>query len=560
MAEPHPYCDGPRPWHRHYNAGVDPFLVPRRETVTEMMSASYERFADTVFIEYYGQQITYAAMRDRVAQAAAALRAAGIARGDRVALHLPNCPWHPIFFFATLAAGGVVTHLSPLDAEEEIRHKLEDSGAKLVISLSTPEFAGRFAGLIGQGACPPVVLCPDPVSAQGRDCPIGPGCIEAGAFLAPHEGAAYAPEAVTPDDLALLQFTGGTTGLPKAAQLTHFNLTATSQIYTEMSKGEPSAAPGRASLQYSPLFHIMGLSSGMLKRAREGGTLCLRLRFDPVSCLDEIERLRIASLGGVPTLWIALLQVPGIETRDLSSLEYAGSGGAPLPVEVYSRIKALTGLKLRGGWGMTETAPAGTAVPASMPDSKLGTIGVPLCGLDIRIVDVDDPQRDLPPGEPGEMLIRGPNVMTGYWQRPDETREAFVDGWFKTGDIGYMDEDGWFFLVDRKKDLILSGGFNVYPLVIENAVHQHPSVSEAIAIGVPDPYRGESAKVFVVLNRGAERFTLEELQDFLAEKLGRHEMPRHLEFREELPHTPVGKPWRRKLAEEERARLAEAQA
>lgn len=545
---------GSRPWHRHYAPGVSTDFMPPETTLVEMATGAFENHSDRVLIEYYGQSFTYAQMRALVARGAAALRARGIQKGDRVALHLPNCPWHPIFFYGAITAGAVVTHLSPLDADREIAFKVKECGAKLVVSLTTPEFRRHFEPLLISGEVPDLVLCPDPVSAKGRDCPVLAGAIPLETFWAGHEGAAYEPEQVTPDDIALLQFTGGTTGLPKAAMLTHRNLTAAVHMYHEGMKLEPNSGPGKPALIYSPLFHIMGLTTALLKRTFEGGTLHLRLRYDPDEAVREIEEKRICSFGGVPTLWIALLQVPGIEKRDLSSLKYAASGGAPLPVEVYQRVKQLTGLKLRGGWGMTETSPAGTNVPMGMPDNKLGTIGIPLPGVDLKIVDVNDPYRELAPGERGEMAISGPNVTKGYWKRPDENAAAFCDGWFLTGDIGYMDQDGYFYLVDRKKDMILSGGYNVYPVVIENAVHQHPDIAEAMAIGVPDAYRGESAKVFVRLRAGAGQFTLDELQAFLSDKLGRHELPRFLEFRDELPHTPVGKADRKALKAEEAAR------
>lgn len=545
---------GSRPWHRHYGPGVSTDFVPPETTLVEMVTGAFETHSDRVLIEYYGQSFTYAEMRTLVARVAAALRARGIQKGDRVALHLPNCPWHPIFFYGAITAGAAVTHLSPLDADREIAFKVKECGAKLVVSLTTPELCRHFEPLLASGEVPDLVLCPDPVSAKGRDCPVQEGAIPLEVFWAEHEGAPYEPETVTPDDIALLQFTGGTTGLPKAAMLTHSNLTAAVHMYHEGMKLEPNSGPGKPALIYSPLFHIMGLTTALLKRTFEGGTLHLRLRYDPDEAVKEIEEKRICSFGGVPTLWIALLQVPGIEKRDLSSLKYAASGGAPLPVEVYQRVKQLTGLKLRGGWGMTETSPAGTNVPMGMPDNKLGTIGIPLPGVDLKIVDVDNPHRELAPGERGEMAISGPNVTKGYWNRPDENAAAFCDGWFLTGDIGYMDEDGYFYLVDRKKDMILSGGFNVYPVVIENAVHQHPDIAEAMAIGVPDAYRGESAKVFVRLRAGAGQFTLDDLQAFLSDKLGRHEIPRFLEFREELPHTPVGKADRKALKAEEASR------
>ncbi|MBX6745954.1 MAG: AMP-binding protein, partial [Acetobacteraceae bacterium] len=253
----------------------------------------------------------------------------------------------------------------------------------------------------------------------------------------------------------------------------------------------------------------------------------------------------------------ALANHPDIDRRDLSSLRNVSSGGAALPVEVAARFERLTGKRLGGGWGMTETSPAGTVMP-SRPDAPVrpGSIGVPIPGIEMRVVAMDDPRRVLPPGETGEIAIRGPNVMKGYWRRPEETAAAFVDGFFLTGDIGRMAPDGFFYLTDRKKDMILSGGYNVYPRVIEEAVHEHPDVVECAVIGIPDPYRGQSAKVFCTLRLGAAPLTLEALREFLAERLGKHEMPVALEVRESLPKTPVGKLSKLALMEEEQARRA----
>ena len=545
-----------RPWHSSYPEGVDPHFTPKPDSLTNILHRCYLQHADLLMIEYYGQRFTYREMHAQICRAAEALKAAGIQKGDRVALHLPNSPWHPIFFLGTLWMGGVVTHLSPLDAERELEFKIRDCGAKLVISLTTPEFQDRFKIMIKEGNCPPLYLCPDPVSAKGRDCPVIPGARPIAELLEGFEATPLPPVEVQPRDLAVLQYTGGTTGIPKAAMLSHSNLACAQQIYHEFSKDEPAHQPGASTLFFAPLFHILGLSSGLIRRSAEGCTFYLRQRFDAEAAVREIEEKKINSMAGVPTTWIAVLSVADIDTRDLSSLNYIGSGGAPLPRDVFDRVRSLTGLKLRGGWGMTETAPAGTAVPVRMPDDKLGTIGIPLCGLDMKIVDVDDCERELGPGVQGEMVIKGPNVTRGYWNRSDEENAALFnsEGYFLTGDIGYMDEDGWFYIVDRKKELILSGGFNVYPQLIENAIHQHPDVSDAMVIGVPDEYRGESAKAFVVLNAGAERFTLDELNKFLSDKLGRHEIPRHLEFREVLPRTAVGKSSRKMLKDQELAK------
>lgn len=546
---------GTRPWHAHYNAGVAPDFIPPETTLTRMLDRGFAEHADRVLIEYGGEEITYAGMRAMAARAAAALIARGLQPGDRLALHLPNSPWHPVFFFGAMAAGLTVTHLSPLDAAGEIAHKLADSGAKLVISLTAPDFSTPLMGAAAYGSLPPVVQCPDAV-LKGDG--VSYGAISLAAFWAGHEGAAWDPMPVAPGDIALLQYTGGTTGRPKAAVLTHANIAASVNIYREFLKGEAVREPGKRTLLFSPVFHILGLSTQLLRGFCDGLTIHLRPRFDAAQALDDIEAYGINIMTGVPTMWIAILRQPGVEGRDLSSLDFIGSGGAPLPVEVFQRIRQLTGLKLRGGWGMTETAPAGSNMPPDVPDSKLGTIGIPLPGLEIRIVDPADPARVLGFGDEGEMAIRGPNVTSGYWNKPEETAVSFHDDWFLTGDIARMDEDGFLYLVDRKKDMIISGGFNVYPVVIEDAVHRHPAVSEAMAVGIPDPYRGESAKVFVVLNPGAKPFTLEELQAFLADKLGRHEIPRDLEFRAGLPKTPVGKLDRKALRAEIRAELEPA--
>jgi long-chain acyl-CoA synthetase len=284
---------------------------------------------------------------------------------------------------------------------------------------------------------------------------------------------------------------------------------------------------------------------------RLGHEMLLHMRFDVETVLRDIEVKRATAFPGVPTMWIALANHPGIESRDFSSLRYCGSGGAPLPVETAKSLNQRKGLTLRGGWGMTETSPAGTGFPMSGP-ARLGSIGIPLPGIELGIVALDDPRRALPPGEIGELRVKGPNVTRGYWNRPEETAASFADGYFLTGDIGYMDDDGYFFIVDRKKDMIICGGFNVYPQMIEQAIYEHPSVNETLVIGVPDAYRGESAKAYVSLRAGAEPFTLETLREFLRDKLGPHELPTQLEFRAALPRTPVGKLSKVELREEAR--------
>jgi long-chain acyl-CoA synthetase len=304
-----------------------------------------------------------------------------------------------------------------------------------------------------------------------------------------------------------------------------------------------------------PLFHIYGLVSVMLRHLASGNEVLLRARFDIEAVLRDIEINRVTAFPGVPTMWAGLVNYPGIGQRDLSALRSCGSGGAPLPIELAERFSRILGLPLPSGWGMTETSPAGTSPPLHGP-AKPGTIGLPLPGITVEVVALDDPHRVLAPGEVGELRIKGKNVMQRYWSRPDETAAAFADGGFLTGDIGTMDEDGYFFILDRKKDMILSGGFNVYPQAIEQAIYQHPDVEEALVIGILDPYRGEAAKAFIKLRSGASPLTLDALRDFLADKVGRHEMPAALETRAALPRTSVGKLSKKELIEEERCKGA----
>lgn len=543
-------------WHRLVPAGVSPDFSPPATTLPAILSRTLSNHAALPMLEYYGRIINYSEMAQQVSAIAAALAGRGIGRGDVVALYLPNCPWHPAWLFGAWAAGAAVTHLSPLDPLPALAHKIADSGARLLVTLSAEPFSNHAAALLQERPALGVILCEDPVALAGQPHKVSAPAQDYSDFIAALPPGN--PVAPVPDDVALLQYTGGTTGKPRAAILTHRNLSAATLIYCEWFKVEPHAGPGQSVLVYSPLFHILGLTTNLLRRVAEGGLVFLRQRFDAAEAVDLIERHRISAFGGVPTTWIALTQVPGIDQRDLSSLSYAGSGGAPLPVEVERRVRQLTGLDLRGGWGMTETAPAGTNIPLNMPAGKEGTIGIPLPGVELQVVALDDPRRILPPGETGELRVRGPNVTIGYHNCPEETREAFVDGWLLTGDVGHCDADGFFFLTDRKKELIVSSGFNIYPLTIENAIHEHPDVAEAAVIGIPHAYRGEAAKAFVVLRSGAPEMTLADLLAFLDGRLGRHELPAELELRAALPRTAVGKTSRKELRDAELARRATA--
>ncbi len=485
-------------------------------------------------LEYRGHVLSYEALRTLSDRVAAGLMGMGIGGGDCVALYLPNTPWHPVCFFAALRTGARVVHLSALDARREIAHKARDSGATLLITTGFPALLGNAAWLLDQGAVPRGLVAPE-ARWGGEDAPADPRL----GHLPEAEPQAAWP-ALLPEDLALLQYTGGTTGTPKGAMLTHGNLTAAVGIYRAWRDATTLSEGSGRCLVVLPLFHIFALTAVLLRQMAEGSLCHLRPRFDAAAAVDDIERHRINILSGVPTIWIGILNLPGIEARDLSSLRQVSSGGAPMPFEVLGRLERLLGQRFSGGWGMTETCPAGTRIPPGAP-SRPGLIGLPLPRVELRIVALDDPRRPLPPGETGEIAVRGPNVFGGYWRREAENAASFADGWFLTGDIGWMDEAGFFTLVDRRKNMILSGGFNVYPAAVEGAIYEHPDVAECIVIGIPDAYRGQAAKAYVALRSGAPALTLEALRAFLADRLGKHEMPAALELRAALPRSPAGK-------------------
>jgi long-chain acyl-CoA synthetase len=552
-----------RPWEKSYPPGVRWDVPIETATLPALFDAFTATWGPKPALEYRDRQTSYTELRAGVEAAASGLMDLGVGPGTSVALYLPNTPYHPLSFFAVLRAGGRLVHLSPLDAERELAHKLADSGARILITTNVG-FMLLLAQKLQRDSLVDHLIVGDDTAFGPSAIPTtpiadGPGLVRFDKLTA--DGAKRLPRqwpAVDVEDVALLQYTGGTTGKPKGAMLSHANLSAACSMYKLWTDPQRLSSPGEDKvICVLPLFHIFALTSVMLRSLYEGNELLLRARFDVATTLDDIEVKKATVFCGVPTMWIALANTPNIDKRDFSSLRYAASGGAALPVEVAERFQKLTGQRLGGGWGMTETSPAGTALPKDCAH-KPGSVGLPLPGILMDIVALDDPRRRLAPGEKGEIRIKGPNVTKGYWNAPAETAAAFADGYLLTGDIGYMDEDGYFYLVDRKKDMIISGGFNVYPRTIEEAIYEHPAVAEVIVIGVRDAYRGEAAKAFVQLKVGAERFTLDELRAFLADKLGRHEMPAHLEFRDALPKTAVGKLSKKELIAEQRQKMQAA--
>lgn len=535
-----------RPWEVHYPPGLAWDIPIGQGTLPHLLAQAAARFGPEPAIDFRGRTLSYDELSRRVGRVARGLAALGVGPGDAVALLLPNTPAHPVAFFAVATTGARIVHLTPLDPPRATLRKLADSGARTLITTDLPGVLPHALTAWREGGCDRLIVAEDAEWGGAG----GAGIPDGAASFGDLDGPAIEWPALDASDLALLQYTGGTTGPARAAMLSHGNLTSAVSIYNAWNRGiGRPIGPGSRLMCVLPLFHIYALTAVMLRTFENGATLLLRQRFDPEMALDDIERGRCTHFAGVPTMWIALVNHKRIGQADLSSLKVCSSGGAALPPEILSRFGELTGLAIGGGWGMTETSPAGTnLVPGRTPAA--GEIGVPLPGVDMDVVAVEDPGRILPPGQTGELRVRGPNVTAGYWQRDDENVAAFRDGWFLTGDIGTMSADGVFTIVDRKKDMLISSGFNVYPRAIEDAIHEHPDVLEAAVIGVPDPYRGQAAKAFVALREGAAALTLDALRAFLADRLGRHEMPSALEVRDSLPHTSVGKLAKRELIAE----------
>lgn len=527
-----------------------------------VLDEAVRAFGDRPCIDFLGRRWTYGQIGALVDRAAKGFQALGVRRGVRVGLCLPNTPYAVVCFFAVLKAGGTVVNFNPLYVERELRNQVEDSGTTIMVTVDLDLIYPKVAALIGPGGLEKVVVCSLAAALPFPKRQLFPllrrkelARIPQDAVHVPFERLVQqpgaAPVAIHPhDDIAVLQYTGGTTGTPKGAMLTHANISA--QI-EQMRGVVPGARPGEERLLLVlPLFHVFAMSVGMLLGLRLGAELILLPRFELAQVIEVIRKRRVTLMPGVPTLFAALNTAAEAGTKaDFSSLRYCISGGAPLPLQVMDAFERISGCRLVEGYGLTEASPVVAVNPLDAP-GKPGSIGLPIPDTRIEIRSPDDGS-ETPLGEKGEICVVGPQVMAGYWNRPEETRAVFHGRALRTGDIGYQDADGYTFIVDRIKDLILCSGFNVYPRVIEEALYHHPAVAEAVAIGIPDPYRGQVPKAFVKLKTDANA-SPKELMEFLTEYLSRIEMPREIEIREQLPKTMIGKLSKKELVAEEHAK------
>jgi long-chain acyl-CoA synthetase len=562
------------PWIKSYPKGVRWNAELPTMPLQQILEDSAKKWADKPALEFMGRRISYRELNDLANRAAKGLQTLGVKPGIHVGLYLPNTPHYVIAFFGIMKAGGTAVNYSPLDAERVLEHKVEDSQTDFLFTLDLKALYPQMGRLLGKTRLKKLIVgeiaemsgAPDMVRGQMTktdqlaQVPSDDRHITFQQLL-DNDGRYQAYR--IPDlneTIAVLQYTGGTTGLPKGAMLTHANLSAATSQYVESTRTEPPVLEeGRERvLAVLPPFHIYALTVNMLLGLRIGAELVLHTRFDVDAVVKDIANKKITSFPGVPTMYVAIINYPDIEKVDVSSLKWCASGGAPLPLEVQQRFQEITGCRLAEGWGMTETSPTGTFTPPNGP-VKPGSCGIPIPGITIKFANVEDPSKYVPYGEKGEIAIGGPNVMKGYWKKPDATADVMTpDGFMRTGDVAYMDADGYIYIVDRTKDMLLCGGFNVYPRIIEEAIYKHPSIEEVSVIGIHDEYRGQSPKAFIKLKAGAPPITFEEMKNFLKDKLGKHEQLGAMEIRPDLPKTAVGKLSKKELYEEEARKQAAA--
>ncbi len=527
--------------------------------LAQFFTHSVSRNANKTAIDFLGRRTTYAELGRVVERAAIGLQEEGVVRGTRVAVCLPNTLYAVAMFYAILRAGGIAVALNPLYVEKELTTLLLDSGAELLVLPNLIAISRKGVCAARAAGVRRIVTC-DFADGLPRFKRILfrmlrrreiDGDLHGGLFvdfrkLVAASGALHDVRVDPREDVAIMQYTGGTTGVPKAAMLTHANVLANIR-QTRIGLGSTLHGP-QTVIGVLPLFHVFAMLCVMMLTLDIGGRMILLPRFEIRQLIATIRRTRATVMSGVPTIFGAIARFKALNPSHLRSLRLCNSGGAPLPAEIRAEFERLTGCRIREGYGLSETSPVVTMTPPG--EERDGSCGQALIDTEISIRALEPPHRVMAQGERGEVWVRGPQVMKGYWNRPQDTRDALVDGYFRTGDVGYSDQDGYLFLVDRIKDLILCGGYNVYPRVVEEALYTHPAVAEAVVIGVPDLHRGQKPKAFVSL-RPDQLATPEELRLFLGDHVSKIELPSEIVIRAVLPKTIIGKLSKKALLEEE---------
>ncbi|GGC93308.1 long-chain-fatty-acid--CoA ligase [Thalassobacillus devorans] len=558
-----------RPWHRHYPEEIPATLEYDKKALPLYLNEATERYPEKKALHFMGKELTYQEVFEETKKFAAYLQNLGLEKGDRIAIMLPNSPQSVIAYYGALMAGGIVVQTNPLYMERELEYQMNDSGAKIIICLDI--LYPKVSNVKGNTDLEHVIITgikdylPFPKNRiypfiqkrqyklvvkpeQTQDTHLWDHIMDVSDGIVQH--VEINPE----EDLALLQYTGGTTGYPKGVMLTHMNLVANTQMSMKWlykcKQGEEIV------LGVLPFFHVYGMTAVMNLSIMMGSKMVLLPKFDAGEVLKTIDKQKTTLFPGAPTIYIALLNHPSLKKYDLSSIEACISGSAPLPIEVQERFERITGGKLVEGYGLTETSPVTHS--NFVWDRRInGSIGVPWPDTDAKILSIES-EEEADYDEIGEIAVKGPQIMKGYWGRIEETEQVLDQkGWFRTGDLGYMNEEGYFYVVDRKKDMIIAGGFNIYPREVEEVLYEHEAVQEAVVVGVPDPYRGETVKAFIV-KREDSSVTEEELDAFCRKHMAAYKVPRVYEFRMELPKTAVGKILRRTLIEEEKNKQTSA--
>lgn len=552
-----------KPWHNHYPKQIPTSINYSEKPLHYFLAETAEKNGELKALHFMGKELTYKELFTQARKMASYLQSLGLQKGDKVAIMLPNCPQSVISYYGALMAGGIVVQTNPLYTERELEFQLLDSEAKFIVCLDillprvskvrdrTDVKHTIVTGIKDYLPFPKNLIYPF-IQKRQYNMVVKVEQTEnqhVWTRIMEQAGTDYVEHDIDPvEDLALLQYTGGTTGNPKGVMLTHYNLVSNVEMcdaWLYKTKDKPQSV-----LAVLPFFHVYGMTAVMNLSVMNGSKMILMPKFDAQDVLKTIEKERPTLFPGAPTIYIGLLNHPDIKKYDLSSIEACISGSAPLPVEVQEQFEKVTGGRLVEGYGLTESSPVTHA--NFVWDKRVnGSIGVPWPDTDAKIFKMDGDMEEAAAGEIGELAVKGPQVMKGYWKNPEETDRVLKDGWLFTGDLGYMDEDGYFYVVDRRKDMIIAGGYNIYPREVEEVLYEHEAIQEVVVAGVPDPYRGETVKAYVVLKEGAN-VTEEELNTFARKHLAAYKVPRIYEFRDELPKTAVGKILRRKLVEEEK--------